>query len=108
MAELARDARGARLVTADKQVVEASDWEELSSRIFGFSLPLSGMPRWLLGDVRPTARDGQGRPLAALADGWDIRYLDYESAAPGALPVLIELRHDDIELRLKVDEWRPE
>ena len=105
VAELSRDARGARLVTADKEVVEAADWESLSDRVFGLALPLSGLPRWLLGDVTPTAQDGQGRPQTALASGWVIRYLDYESPSPAALPVLMEFRRDDIELRLKVDAW---
>lgn len=108
VAQLGRDARGARLVSADKDVVEAQDWDELSARVFGFVLPLSGMPRWLLGDVTTVARDARGRPAAALADGWDIRYLDYESDAAAALPVLMELRRGDVELRLKVDEWRLE
>lgn len=106
VAELSRDARGARLVSADKEVVEAPDWEGLSARIFGVALPLAGLPRWLLGDVPATARDEQGRPQTALADGWAIRYLDYESPAPAALPVLMEFQRDDIELRLKVDAWQ--
>jgi outer membrane biogenesis lipoprotein LolB len=74
--------------------------------VFGFELPLEGMPRWLLGDVTPTQRDEPGRPLAAQIDGWDIRYLGYESDAADALPVLIEFRRDDIEVRLKVDSWQ--
>lgn len=106
VAELSRDAGGARLVAADKQVVIAADWEGLSAQVFGFALPLAGMPHWLLGDVAPTQRDGLGRPTAAVADGWDIRYLDYESPAADALPVLMEFRRDDIELRIKVDAWQ--
>lgn len=106
VAQLGRDARGARLVGTDKGVVEAPDWEGLSAQVFGFALPLAGLPRWLVGDVAPSARDDRGRPLAARADGWEIRYLDYESETPGALPVLMEFRRDDIELRLKVDSWQ--
>ena len=106
VAELARDVRGARLVTADRQTAEAADWEGLSAQVFGFALPLSSLPRWLLGDVRDAERDAAGRPQQARVDGWDIRYLDYESAAADALPTLVEFRRDDIELRLKVDEWR--
>ena len=108
IAQLDRDARGARLVTADREEVTAPDWESLSARVFGFALPLAGMPRWLLGDVSPTLRDKFGRPQAARVDGWDIRYLDYESDAADALPVLVEMQHDDIELRMKVDAWRLE
>lgn len=106
VAELVRDARGARLVTADRQTVEAADWEGLSAEVFGFSLPLSALPRWLVGEVAATERDSLGRPRQAFAEGWDIRYLDYESPAADALPILVEFRRDDIELRFKVDEWR--
>ncbi len=106
VAELNRDTDGARLKSADGKMVAAADWEELSARVFGFALPLEGMPRWLLGDVAPTQRDDQGRPLAARADGWSIRYLGYESEAADALPVLVEFRRDDIEVRLKVDSWQ--
>lgn len=106
IAELTRDARGARLVTADRQTAEAADWEGLSAQVFGFALPLSTLPRWLLADVAATVRDAAGRPQQALVDGWDIRYLAYESPAADALPTLVEFRRDDIELRLKVDEWR--
>lgn len=105
VAELTRDARGARLLTADRQTAEAPDWEGLSARVFGFALPLSELPRWLLGDVGHALRDAAGRPQQAWANGWDIRYLDYESPAADALPALVELRRDDIELRLKVDAW---
>ena len=105
VAQIERDARGARLTGADREVLEAADWEGLSARVFGVALPLSGLPRWLLGDVAPTGRDAQGRPQTALADGWEVRYLDYESDAPGALPVLMEFRRGDIELRLKIDAW---
>ncbi|CAG0998900.1 Outer-membrane lipoprotein LolB [Rhodocyclaceae bacterium] len=106
VAELVRDARGARLVTADRQTVEAEDWESLSARIFGFPLPLSGLPRWLPGDVPARSLDDRGRPETALAEGWTIRYLDYESDAPDALPVLVEFQREDMELRLKVDAWQ--
>jgi outer membrane lipoprotein LolB len=106
VAELNRDATGAQLKSADGKTVAEPDWEALSARVFGFELPLEGMPRWLLGDVTPTQRDEPGRPLAAQVDGWDIHYLGYESDAADALPVLIEFRRDDIEVRLKVDSWQ--
>jgi len=106
VAEITRDVGGARLVTADKRAVAAVDWEALSAQVFGFALPLDGMPRWLLGDVTPTQRDEQGRPLAASVDGWNVRYLGYESDAPDALPVLVEFQRGDIEVRLKVDAWQ--
>lgn len=105
IAELTRDRSGAHLVTADRRTVDAPDWEALSGEIFGFRLPLAGLPRWLLADVAPTAVDRLGRPLSARAGEWLIAYLDYEADVPGALPVLMEFRRDDLEIRLKVDSW---
>jgi outer membrane lipoprotein LolB len=108
LAELHRDAGGARLLTSDRQSASASDWEELSAQVFGSPLPLSNLPRWLVADVPGSAvtmRDDQGRPTAAAVEGWRIDYLDYESAAAAALPTLLEFRRDDMELRLKIDTW---
>lgn len=93
VAELARDATGARLTMADRRRFEAPDWEALSAQVFGAPLPLAGLPRWLLGETLP--------PDA----GWHFEILDRESASPDALPILIEMKREDIELRLKIDEW---
>lgn len=108
LAELQRDAGGARLLTADRQTTRASDWEELSAQVFGSPLPLSNLPRWLVADVPDSAvmtRDDRGRPASASVEGWRIDYLDFESDAPDALPTLLEFRRDDMELRLKIDTW---
>lgn len=110
LARLTRDGGGARLETADRKRFDAASLDELSERVFGSRLPLGGMPQWVLG--RKVARDAraeldaQGR-IAALADGgWQIRYLEYESASPNALPRLIDMEHDDLWVRLVVDAWR--
>lgn len=93
LAELRRDSSGARLMTADQREEHAQDWEELSERLFGSRLPLDDLPSWVA-----------GRPPPATS-GWRVEYLDYQSAAPDALPVLIEAGRGDITVRLKIDEW---
>ena len=93
VAELSHDEHGARLVTADHQELVAADWQELAERLLGARLPLEDMPKWLA-----------GQPPAP-ASGWQVTYLDYESAAADALPTLIELRRDDIEVRVRIDDW---
>lgn len=108
-ARLTRDAGGARLVTASRETVAAADWSSLSERVLGVALPLDDVARWVTANLAGGARiehDGAGRPLRALASGWRITYQAYESAAPDALPVLIELRRDDIDVRLKIDAWQ--
>lgn len=110
IAELIRDAAGARLTTAERREFSAPDWQALSAQVFGFTLPLSALPRWLAADVPAEALgvslDRSGRPQRMVADDWQVAYLDYASDAADALPVLIELKREDIEVRLKVDEWQ--
>lgn len=93
VAELSRDAGGARLVTAERKEVQAPDWEALSAEVFGFRLPLADLPRWVA-----------GHPPAP-GTGWQVNILDYVDDAPEALPTLLEFRRDDIQVRLKIHEW---
>ncbi|TRZ65311.1 MAG: outer membrane lipoprotein LolB [Rhodocyclaceae bacterium] len=110
IAELVRDAAGARLTTAERREFNAPDWQSLSVQVFGFPLPLSALPRWLLAEVPAQALgvkyDSAGRPQRMVADGWQVAYLDYAGSAVDALPVLIEMKREDIEVRWKVDDWQ--
>lgn len=109
LAELTADRSGARLATADRQDYVAPDLDALSEQAFGAPLPLSRLPRWALGQVpeppADLALDPQGRVLRFSEQGWRVAYLAYESEAPAALPTLIQVRREDLELRLKVDRW---
>lgn len=106
-ARLTRDAEGATLVTSSRETVKAQDWGALAERVLGVELPLDGMSRWVMADVAggATERDPIGRPRKAVIDGWQIDYLAYESAAADALPTLIAMHRDDIDVRLKIDIW---
>lgn len=92
VAEIVRDAGGARLTLADKRSFVADDWSALSQQVFGFPLPLNASARWLVGDITAT-------------EGWRVTVIERESAAAEALPTVIELERDDIAVRLKIDEW---
>lgn len=92
LAEIVRDAAGARLVLADQRRFAAADWGDLSEEVFGFRLPLQSSIHWLLGDESVT-------------EGWRMTVLERESAAPHALPTVIELKRDDIAVHLRIDEW---
>jgi outer membrane lipoprotein LolB len=96
VAELTRDASGARLVTSDGHEVTALDWPGLGAKIFGVRLPLDQLPDWLTGKAPSDV------------SGWRVMYLDYENDAVDALPTLIEVKRDDLELRLKIDSWGAE
>ncbi|MDP1525421.1 MAG: outer membrane lipoprotein LolB [Rhodocyclaceae bacterium] len=92
VAEITRDASGARLLLADKREFTAADAGTLAEQVFGFRLPLDHAARWLLGEP------GNIAP-------WRATVVERESAAPDALPSVIELERDDIHVRLKIDEW---
>lgn len=92
VAQITRDAQGARLVLADRRQVEAADWTELARQVFGIHLPLEGSERWLLGQV-------------SIIDGWLLTVTEREGDTSDGLPTLIELEREDIQVRLKIDEW---
>lgn len=111
VARLARDASGARLETAARETISAADWRSLAERVLGVALPLDHLALWVTATIeadagRKAERDPLLRPLRVWADGWQIDYLAYESAAPDALPTLIELQRGDIDVRLKIDAWQ--
>ncbi len=92
VAELTRDAGGARLLLADRRRYMADDWDSLAQQVFGFALPLGAATRWVLGDLAETA-------------GWRVTLLARENDATDALPTELELERDDIVVRLRIDEW---
>lgn len=101
---------GAQLDTAQQERVVAANAEELSARIFGASLPLSGMADWVLGRAAGQAvsieHDSLGRFSYLAEAGWVVRYLEYESEAATALPQTVEFERGDLRVRLRIDAWR--
>jgi outer membrane lipoprotein LolB len=49
--------------------------------------------------------DRQGRPQSFSDRGWRVAYLDYEADTADALPALIQLRRDDLDVKLRIDQW---
>ncbi|OIR06815.1 outer-membrane lipoprotein LolB precursor [mine drainage metagenome] len=106
IAELRRDATGAHLLTSDRREFAGPDWQTLSVKVFGFALPLTSLPRWVLGDAPAGAkRDAAGRTQQFSDDGWRVDYREYEGPGTDALPQLIDLARGDIAIRLKIDDW---
>lgn len=109
IATIDRGADGAELRTGDGQVRRARNPAALLEEATGYPLPLSDLPAWLLG--RPSsagrlATDAAGRPLHLSDAGWQIDY-GYDSEAEDALPSRLTLRRgNDLEVRLRIEEWR--
>jgi outer membrane lipoprotein LolB len=108
LARIVREDKAASLTTADRKRYAAEDADALARDVLGLPLPVTDLPRWLLGDVQATRSDDLGRPLVAAAGGWVIFYREYESARADALPRLVELKRDDLEVLLRIDQWNLE
>lgn len=112
LAELTRDHHGAHLQLADRRTFDAADMETLAQRLLGMHLPLTLMPRWIVGQVAAATEQNQddalGRPQWRQIDAWRLTYMDYESPDAHALPVLMEMQQtdDSIDVRLKIDRWQ--
>jgi len=109
LAEIEIKPRLARLRTADGQQYESTDADALLAEVTGQALPVSRLAAWLLGKAGPASVmeiDGSGRPSRFREAGWQIEY-GYADDAAGALPDRLTLRREqEIELRLRIEEWR--
>lgn len=109
IAEIDTGPESSSLRTGDGQTRESTDPDALMEEITGQRLPIRQLPDWLLGRASPPARlekDGLGRPARLAEAGWLVEYV-YADAAPDALPELVTLsRNGEIELRLRIEEWR--
>lgn len=108
VARLTREQGLARLETAERRVHEADTLDALSEQVFGVALPFSRVADWVLGRFAQgdiLRQDAQQRPIEVQAEGWRLRYLDYEGASPQSLPTLMEFERGDTRVRLKVDQW---
>jgi outer membrane lipoprotein LolB len=109
LARLTASPQGALLETIDHQRFEAPTLDALTEQALGWRLPVAGMSDWVLGrSSQPTAagqRDRHGRWREFTESGWRVAYAEYESDAPHALPILIDLNRGALQVRLRNDQW---
>lgn len=110
LGELNADADGVTLTTSQKSY-RADDAETLTQQTLGWSLPLTGLPDWVLG--KPTkgeaeilAWDEHGRIAHLRQHGWDIEYPAYREADGMQLPAKIVLKSTKLDLKLVVENWQ--
>ncbi len=96
MAELSRDAEGARLIQPGKQTLAASDLRQLAQDVFGTPLPLEALADWLRG-AQPA--------LHGEVDGWRVTVSDTSPYRQRRLLRVLDATRDDVELKLIVDDW---
>lgn len=111
LGELNADADGVTLTTGNQKTYRAEDAETLTQQTLGWSLPLAGLPDWVLG--RPTkgaaeilAWDAAGHIAHMRQNGWDIEYPSYQENAGHQLPGKIMLKSPKLDLKLVVENWQ--
>lgn len=99
----------ATLRTANGETRDSDDPDMLLEAVTGQRLPVSRLPAWLLGrtsDASKIQRDSLGRPQHLEESGWQVDY-SYETDTADALPARLTLNRDgQIELRLRIEEWK--
>jgi outer membrane lipoprotein LolB len=99
-------------VTARGESRVLTDPEEELSRMFGWWLPVTSLPAWLLGLPDPgfAARidRGPGGTVKAMEQrAWMLDYFDYQLSQNLLIPRSMELKWGTLALRLNVDDFEP-
>lgn len=109
LAEIDATPERSRLRTADGKERESTDPDGLIEELTGLRLPVARLPAWLIGRPGGDARieaDTVGRPGKLSEDGWQVDYF-YDDDRPDALPARLNIgRPGEIELKLRIEEWR--
>jgi len=109
VARVYRDAQKATLDDGDGHH-QAGNAESLMDQVLGWYFPMSDLHQWVLGlpdsdGAAQIERDESGRISVLLQSGWEVRYLRYADNSPESLPSRLQLTHEDLQMRLLIDEW---
>jgi len=111
--QLTGDASGVTLVDSDARVYSAHDVDALLAKVTGWDLPVAGMQYWVRGLSAPEGAvrvvlDSQGRLQRLEQSGWVITYQRFKTIAGNDWPAKLKLVHDDLAVRLVIDQWQLE
>ncbi|GAA5169615.1 outer membrane lipoprotein LolB [Viridibacterium curvum] len=108
VAELQRDAQGARWLTSAGEKYESRSADELMARLTDRPVPIQSLSLWVVGRLGQNGIakfDDKGRLLEGLDSGWTIRVQEYEADRPDALPRIVEAEVPGLRIRLVIDSW---
>jgi outer membrane lipoprotein LolB len=96
--------------TADGQVLQANDPEQLLQQSTGIRIPVTGLVYWLRGLPDPSrpselTGDEQGRLTRLEQGGWVIEYPRYAAVERLELPTHIQAQRDQLRVKVVIDQW---
>jgi outer membrane lipoprotein LolB len=109
--ELHGDPAGVWLKRQDAAPVFAHNADDLLYRETGWQLPIAGLSAWLRGLPDDASRadfdwDSEGRLTRLEQNGWKIDFRRYRSVGERQLPDKLQLRRDDLLVKVVVDGWQ--
>ncbi len=104
------DGREVSIQTQDGQYWTAPDPDALLEQTLGVRLPVNGLRYWVRGLPEPgpatvLQTDAGGRLTRLEQNGWVIDYPAYRPAAPYELPARIVAQHQDLSVKLVIEQW---
>lgn len=110
LGQISAGAGGVTLTTSDQKTYTADDAEALTQQTLGWSLPMAGLPDWVLGrpaagDAEIIAWDAAGNIQRMRQQGWDIEYPHYIESDGRQLPGKIVLKSPKLDLKLVIEQW---
>ena len=100
------------LMTANNELLSATDPEKLLFDNMGWKVPLTGLRYWVRGVPEPDkeisnlVRDENGRITDMQQSGWRISFLRYTEGKVPELPEKIFMQNDRFQLRLVIQDWK--
>ncbi len=109
--KLSGDADTVTLQTDEGESISASDPGELLYRQFGWKVPVKSLRYWVLGvpapgNQREEQLDEYGHLVQLQQDGWEIRFLDYESRMGIELPGRVFVNNHKAKVKLVISDWQ--
>ncbi|MCG6887652.1 MAG: lipoprotein insertase outer membrane protein LolB [Proteobacteria bacterium] len=112
-ARLRGDYEQVALYDADQRVYTATNPERLLYDHTGIYMPVSGLRYWVLGLPDPgdnhtgsLVLDDYGRLTTLQQQDWQVLMSDYTDVGHLQLPERLEIRRNDVTVKLVVDDWR--
>lgn len=105
------DAHSVTLQTDEGGILKAADPGELLYQEFGWRVPVKSLRYWVLGvpapgNQREEQLDEFGRLIHLQQDGWEIRFLDYETRMGVELPGRVFVNNHQAKVKLVISDWQ--